>query len=235
MATFVLVHGSFHGGWCYSRVATLLRAKGHEVHAPTLSGLADRAHLSNQCINLDTHIQDVVSVLNYEDLKDVILCGHSYGGMVITGAAAQAPERIKTLFYLDAVVPEDGQSVLDLRGPEAALSVLAEAGETGTMVAPMSAHYFQVKPENIDWVDRMCTPHPIGCFVQKLRLTGREALVPHRTFILTERFTSPVPAESYAKVKDQPGWKTASIDCGHDVMVDEPELLAALLLEELDR
>jgi pimeloyl-ACP methyl ester carboxylesterase len=108
MATFVLVHGAWHGGWCYARVARLLRAAGHDVYTPTLTGVGERAHLAALSMTLTTHVRDIVNVLEYENLSDVILCGHSYGGMVITGVAAAAGERIRTLFYLDAFLPEDG-------------------------------------------------------------------------------------------------------------------------------
>lgn len=234
MATFVLVHGSFHGGWCYSRVATRLRALGHEVYTPTLSGLGERAHLAGQPINLSTHVQDIVSVIQSQDLSDVILCGHSYGGMVITGVAGQIGERIKTLFYLDAPVPENGQSAFDIVGPEGTLPVLEAAGETGTMVAPWKAEAFQVNSGDIEWVDRLCTPQPIGCYIQKLRHTGKEALVTRRTYVLCERFQW-LNHGFYAKVKGLPGWKAVSLDRGHDVMVDDPDALAALLLEEMGR
>jgi pimeloyl-ACP methyl ester carboxylesterase len=235
MATFVLVHGGFHGGWCYSRVAKRLRAQGHDVYTPTLSGVGERAHLAAQAINLSTHIQDVVATILNEDLTDVILCGHSYGGMVITGVAGQVAERIRTLFYLDASVPEDGQSLLDVRGPEAALSLLEGASETGSMVAPLSAQHFQVNADDVEWVDRLCTPHPVGCFIQKLRYTGKEELVTRRTYVLAERFGSPVTHAAHSRVTGLPGWKTVSLDCGHDVMVDLPDELAALLLQEVAR
>jgi pimeloyl-ACP methyl ester carboxylesterase len=234
MATFILVHGACHGGWCYSRVATRLRAGLHEVYTPTLTGLGERAHLANQSINLSTHIQDIVSMIESRDLSDVILCGHSYGGMVITGVAGQIGERIRTLVYLDAAVPEDGQSVFDIVGPERTLRMLAAAGESGLMMAPPGADFFKVSPENVEWVDRMCTPHPVASFIQKLSYTGKEVLVTRRTFVLAERYKS-VNHASYARVKDLPGWKAVSIDCGHDVMVDDPDVLTALLLEELGR
>lgn len=111
MATFVLVHGGGHGGWCYQQVARRLRAAGHEVHCPTLTGLGERAHLLNADIDLDTHIQDVVALMTFEGLEDVILVGHSYGGMVLTGVADRAAERIRELVYLDAAHPRDGESL----------------------------------------------------------------------------------------------------------------------------
>jgi pimeloyl-ACP methyl ester carboxylesterase len=235
MSTFVLVHGGFHGGWCYSRVAERLRAQGHEVYTPTLSGVGERAHLAAQPINLSTHIQDIVATIQVADLNDIILCGHSYGGMVITGVAGQVGERIRTLFYLDASVPEDGQCLLDLRSPESALALIEAAGETGTLVAPLSAAHFQVNADDVEWVDRLSTPHPVGCFIQKLRFTGKEALVTRRTYVYAERFASPVAHAVYARVKELPGWKAVAIDCGHDLMIDDPDKLTILLLEELQR
>jgi pimeloyl-ACP methyl ester carboxylesterase len=234
MATFVLVHGAFHGGWCYSRVAARLRAQMHEVYTPTLSGLGERAHLAGQPINLSTHVQDIVAMIQSYDLSNIILCGHSYAGMVITGVAGQVGERIRTLFYLDAAVPENDQSTFDIIGPELTLHFVQAAGETGTMVAPWKAELFQVNSSDVEWVDKLCTPHPIGSYIQKLRYTGKEALVTRRTYVLCERFRS-INHPTYAKVKDMPGWKTVSLDHGHDVMVDDPDAVAALLLEELER
>jgi len=127
MATFVLVHGAFQDAWVYARVARLLREAGHEVYTPTLTGLGERSHLAHHAINLDTHIQDIVSVFKHEDIADAILCGHSYGGMVITGVAGEIGERIRTLFYVDAYAPADGQSLLDITGAETALAFLDQA------------------------------------------------------------------------------------------------------------
>src|SRR5262245_44663374 len=116
MATFVLVHGGGHGGWCYSKVARLLRAQGHDVYTPTLTGLGERSHLVSPAVDLDMHVHDVVQVLHYEDLRDAILVGHSYGGMVITGVADRAADRIGKLVFLDAANPVNGQSLVDVTG-----------------------------------------------------------------------------------------------------------------------
>src|SRR6186713_1695218 len=117
MATYVLVHGGGHGGWCYQPVARLLQAEGHTVYAPSLTGLGDRAHLMSSAIDLDLHVRDVVAILESEDLRDVILVGHSYGGMVITGIADRAADRVGKLVYLDAANPVNGQSLVDVAGP----------------------------------------------------------------------------------------------------------------------
>lgn len=236
MACFVLVHGAYHGGWCYSRVAERLRARGHDVYTPTLTGLGERAHLADRQINLSTHIQDIVATILTEDLKHVILCGHSYGGMVITGVAGQIAERIRTLVYLDAAVPEDGQSIVDLFAPERTLRMLQAAGETGTMIMAPHADAFGVNAADVEWVNRMCTPQPLGCFTQKLRFTGKEASVTRRTYVLAERFRANIDNHGiYARLKTRPGWKLASLDCGHDVMIDAPDALTELLCEEAGR
>ncbi|MFA5884813.1 MAG: alpha/beta fold hydrolase [Acidimicrobiia bacterium] len=117
MATYVLVHGGGHGGWCYQKVARLLRAAGHEAYTPTLTGLGERSHLLSPAIDLDSHITDVVALLTFEDLRDVILVGHSYGGMVITGVADRASDRVGTVVSLDAANPVNGQSLVDVAGP----------------------------------------------------------------------------------------------------------------------
>ena len=235
MATFVLVHGGFHGGWCFSRVASRLEAQGHRVFTPTLSGLAERAHLASQQINLSTHIHDIVNVIESQDLQDIILCGHSYGCMVITGVASQIPTRIRTLFYLDAVVPQnDNESMIDIIGPERTMVFLGWAGKTGTMIESPGSKYCEVHGADAEWVDKMCTPHPVGCLLQKLRLSGKEDLVSRRTFILAERHNS-INHSTYARLKELSSWKTVSLDRGHDLMVDDPDTVAALLLEELRR
>src|SRR5262249_51762833 len=129
MATYVLVHGGGHGGWCYQRVARILREAGHEGSAPTLAGLGERSHLLRPDVDLDMHIRDVTAVLHYEDLRDVILVGHSYGGMVITGAADRASDRVGRLVYLDAANPANGESLVDVSGP--GILSTRPAGEVG--------------------------------------------------------------------------------------------------------
>lgn len=231
VATFVLVHGAFHGGWCYTRVVQRLREHGHDVYAPTLSGLGERAHFAGQAINLSTHIQDVVAEIETNDLRDVVLCGHSYGGMVITGAADRLGRRVRSLFYLDAPVPENGQSLFDIVGPARTQLMLGAAGSTGTMIAPFKAEFFNVHGEDAVWVEEQCTPHPIATFIQKLHLSETEPPARNHTYVLCERYKSS-NHETYGKVKDRAGWKVVSLDRGHDLMVTDPELLAGLLMEE---
>src|SRR6202008_2024813 len=171
-ATFVLVHGAWSGGWCYARVAALLRSRGHTVFTPTLTGQGARAHLLSGAINLSTHIEDVLGVFRFERLDNVVLAGHSYGGMVITGVADLAPETIKALAYLDAFVPEDGQSLFDINIP-ASTQRFIQGAETlgGLAVPPPSAAYFGVNAADAPTVDALATPFPIGCFTEKLKLS----------------------------------------------------------------
>ena len=132
MGTFVLVHGAWGGGWAWRpTVGALLREAGHEVFTPTLTGLGERAHLASPDIDLETHINDIVGVIEYENLHDVVLMGHSYGGMAITGVADRVPERLAHLVYVDAFVPEDGQSLADLIGPGTAEGMIARAQAEG--------------------------------------------------------------------------------------------------------
>ena len=181
MATYVLVHGGGHGGWCYQRVARLLRAAGHEVYTPTLTGLGERSHLLSADVDLDMHITDVTAVLHYEDLRDVILVGHSYGGMVITGVADRASDRVGRLVYLDAANPVNGQSLKDVAGPviEAArpAGAVIDGMELVLLPAPEAGLFYGVTdPDDVAWMADRLTGHPWKCFEQPLDLTNEDAL-----------------------------------------------------------
>ena len=231
MTNFVLVHGAWHGGWCYKRVARLLRRAGHEVFTPTLTGLGERAHLMNASVSLDTHIDDVLGVLRCEELSDVVLCGHSYGGMVISGVVEKAADKLRTLVYLDAFVPENGQSLFDLLPPEGADAMRANARQNGGgyKVAPLRAAYFNVNAADAAWVDAMCVKHPLACFEQKLVLTGARDRVPRRVYILASGWDSASFPPFAERFERDPTWRVCRIACGHDVMLDRPEELADAL------
>jgi len=235
MATFVLVHGAWHGGWCYARVAKKLRAAGHDVFTPTHTGVGERSHLNGRAITLTTHIEDVANVLKYEDLSDVIICGHSYGGMVITGVAAEMGERIKSLVYLDAFLPEDGQSLLDLVGPDMAMHFLGLVKSNGGMLPPIPAAAFNVNAADAAWVDRTCVPQSLLTFTEGVRYSPKVAAVRNRTYILATGYDMHVFDQFHEKVKKDPKWKAVTVPCGHDVMLDQPDQLAKLLLEEVGR
>jgi pimeloyl-ACP methyl ester carboxylesterase len=230
MSTYVLVHGAWRGSWIWKRVRRLLQAQGHEVFTPTHTGVADRSHLSAPSVNLDTHITDVANLLRWEELSDVILCGHSYGGCVVSGVADRVPERIGALVYLDAFVLENGQCLNDTIPPDVRSKRLAQAKEVGEgwKLPPIPAEEFNVNPNDRDWLNRQSTMQSLACFEQPLRLTGAINQIKNVTYILASEWSpSPFP-QFYEKAKAK-GWKTITIECGHDVMLDRPEELAELL------
>jgi len=230
MTTFVLVHGAWYGGWCYKRVARLLRQAGHEVYTPTLTGLGERAHLISRSIDLDMHVQDIVSVIRCEELSDVVLCGHSYGGLVITGVAEQIAAKIRSLVYLDAFVPANGKCLFDYSPAERSRQMRDDAAQNGEgyKITPIPAAAFAVNAQDAAWVDAMCVKQPLATFEQKLALRGRPA--GKRVYILAAGW-APSPFEQFAaRCKNDPQWQFVSIDCGHDVMVDRPRELADALI-----
>jgi pimeloyl-ACP methyl ester carboxylesterase len=233
MSTFVLVHGAWHGGWCYKRVAQLLRQAGHEVYTPTLTGLGERSHLMNRTIDLETHVRDIVNVIRWEELSGVILCGHSYGGMVISGVVEKIPEKIHALVYLDAFVPDSGQALMDFLPPEQAAGLAEDAKNNGDgyLITPFPAEFFKVNERDAAWVDRMCVKHPLACFQQKVVSTGAIARVTKRTYALAANWGPPQPFVAIAdRLKKQPGWKVVSLPGGHDLMLDLPQETAELLI-----
>ena len=231
MSAYVLVHGAWHGSWCWKRVRQALQSRGHEVFTPTLTGVGERSHLLSPQIDLETHINDVVNCIRWEELSDVILCGHSYGGCVIRGAADRISDRIGALVYLDAFVPDNGQSLYDCLPAEmrnAQLELAKTIGE-GWKLPPIMAEQFQVNAKDRDWVNRQCTFQPIETFRQPLKVTGAMERIRNVTFILASGWgPSPFPV-LFEKAKAN-GWQTLAIDCGHDVMLDEPEQLAQALI-----
>ena len=227
MATYVVVHGGFSGGWGWRDVANLLRGAGHEVFTPTLTGLGERAHLANPEINLNTHIQDVVGVLECEDLWNVILVGHSSGSMVITGVAEKEPERLSRLVYVDTAIPQDGQSWLDLLGPEMTQKLLEAAREKGDgwrIVLNPNPPRFQ--------------PHPLRTVTDPLEVNNPAARPIPRAFIhCTDKSAdSPLalawPAiDRAAEVARQQGWWYRTLPTDHSPHRTMPQELVALLLE----
>lgn len=232
MATFVLVHGAWHGSWCWTRVRRLLQQAGHDVHTPTLTGLCERSHLLSREVGLETHIADVANLLKWEGLSDVVLCGHSYGGCVISGAAHEQAERVSWLVYLDAFILEDGQSLHDTLPPdarEAQMDLIRREGE-GWKIPPIPAAAFNVNAADRDWVDRQCTPQPLATFRQPLSL--KHGLPPdaRKHFIYASGWGE-TPFAHFHGLASSEGWATSSIDCGHDVMLDRPDALAEELMK----
>jgi pimeloyl-ACP methyl ester carboxylesterase len=235
MATYVLVHGGGHGGWCYQRVARLLRSSGHEVYTPTLSGLGERSNLLSPDIDLELHVRDVVAVLHYEDLHDVILVGHSYGGMVITGAADRAADRIGRVVYLDAANPENGQSLVDVGGPiiesTRPLGAVVDGVELVLLPSPEAGLFYGVTdPDDVAWMADRLTGHPWKCFEQPLRLTNQSAFaaLPQYHIVCTSTLATRDPELMEKARADGRLWE---IDTGHDLMITEPAAVTEALLQ----
>ena len=175
MSAFVIVHGAWGGGWEWTPVARLLRTSGHDVVTPTLTGLGERAHLMSKDIRLATHVTDVVNHMKWEGLDGVVLCGHSYGGMVVSGVAEQMAGKIASIVFLDAFVPDNGEALSDLTGA-ATLDLLRAAQAKGDIGIPArTAASFNVNEKDRAWVDAMCVPQPIATFLDKMTLTGARA------------------------------------------------------------
>ena len=235
MATYVLVHGGGHSGWCYQKVARLLRAEGHEVHTPTMTGLGERSHLLSPRIDLDLHIEDIVSVLHHEDLHDVILVGHSYGGMVITGVADRATDRVGRIVYLDAANPTNGQSLVDVAGPIILMtrehSTFVDGVELVLHPAPEAGLFYGVTdPDDLAWMAERLTSHPWACFEQKLELTNEDALwaLPRYSIVCTSTLATRDPA---LMATYRGAGRLWDIDTGHDLMITEPRAVTDALLE----
>ena len=232
--TYVLVHGAFHGGWCWRRVEAILRAAGHTVFAPTLTGLGERSHLLTPEVNLSTHIQDIINVLAWEDLRDVVLVGHSYGGAVINGVADRAADRIGSIVYLDAVVPKNGQSTLDVQPPERRQWMIdrAASGDGWTQPANPAELYGVFDQKDQAWVDGKCTPQPFAAITQKLTLTDPPAArIAKKLYILCTDPPLPYMRQFYNEAVEG-GWNALEMATGHDAMVTEPEALADILLNQ---
>ena len=229
MATFVLVHGAWHGGWCWKLVAGALRRAGHEVYAPSLTGLGERKHLAGRGVDLDLHIQDVAGLLEMEDLAQVILLGHSYGGMVVTGAADRAAQRIAHLVYLDAFVPESGKCLLDYAVPERAARMRAEGEQTGFVTPPPMSLWGLTRPEHLAFVGPREVKHPYATMSQPLRLAKTPAMP--KTFIYCSSPATGSFDQFAQKYRNDPAWRFHELQTGHDAMLLMPEAVTRILLD----
>lgn len=234
MTTFVLVHGSGCGGWVWQKLTPLLRATGHEVYAPTLSGLSERAHLLHCGVNLTTHITDIADLLWYEDLSDVILVGNSYAGMVITGVAAKVPERLKVIVYLDAYIPADGQSEADLLPAPIRAARESDAAAHGGLIPPPPPALFGVTdPGLAQWVTARLNPHPWSTYAEPVPAGNAKSAALTRIFIhcVGNPVTTPdLFAASAAKAKAS-GWKVQELAAGHLAMLTAPREVAEILMD----
>jgi pimeloyl-ACP methyl ester carboxylesterase len=226
MAVFVLVHGGGHGGWCYQPVARRLQAKGHTVYAPSLSGMGEHAQNMSAKIDLDFQVNDIVQLLHSEDLKDAILVGHSYGGMVITGAADRATDRVGHRVYLDAAYPTNGQSLVDHAGPAILAARQGARVVDGVELVLFAGtdplgFYGVTDPGMIEWMKPRLTPHPWACFEQKLILRNEEAMraIPESHIICSITKLG----RDMELLNRRSGGRVWDIDTGHDLMLTEPD------------
>lgn len=235
MATFVVVHGAWSGAHAWRWVRPLMRAAGHEIFTPSLTGLGERSHQADPGTDLDTHIRDVVAVLHYEDLRDVVLVGHSYGGMVITGVADRMSERLAQLVYLDADVPLNGQSEFDLLPPEESAEYEAAArsrGDGWRIPPPFPDRMPPETPAAVAWAVERMSPQPLRTLTQALRLTRTEGVGLPRTYVLCSEGKEGQPVPGYVeRVSKDPGWRVIVLDAGHSAHVTAPDALADTLIE----
>jgi pimeloyl-ACP methyl ester carboxylesterase len=235
MATYVLVHGGGSGGWIWRRILPMMRAPGHAVFTPTMTGSGERSHLLRPDVGLDTHIEDIVQVLKFEDLSNVILVGHSYGGMVITGVADRALERIGQLVYLDASHPHDGESLTDLTPDIMAFAKqdLRKVNDTEVVLGPGTKAVESVSSKDseiLEWERSHRTPFPWKCFTDKLRLAHEAAVMKiPRTNINCTRTLAMRPADKRSRALE--GDRVWEIDTTHDLMVTEPKAVSEMLLK----
>ena len=215
MATYVLVHGAWGGGWKYARVAQRLRARGHTVFTPTLTGCGDRSHLLSGAINLTTHVTDIVNVIRYEDLSGVVLAGHSYGGMVITGVADRPPDMVAALVYLDAFMPEDGKSLFDLNIPKnMQMLSSAPARLAGCRAAAPGAEFFGVNEQDAARVDAARRPASDRVFTEKIRLTGKYRVGEKADLCARRRMCRAKARSSRSMSAPREGWEAHALPAG---------------------
>lgn len=198
------------------------------MFSPTLTGVGERSHLLNRDINLDTHITDVVNLFKWEDLDNVVLCGHSYGGWPVSGAVEIVRPKVSALVFVDAHLPEDGQQGSDISNGREEILAAADRDDISRRQKP--AAYFRVNEKDRDWVDSKLTPQPIGVSLQPIRLTGARDSVLRKAYVRARDFPSDPFDNAFAKARDR-GWRTYDVPGGHDVMIDEPELLARILVD----
>ncbi|MDP6429203.1 MAG: alpha/beta hydrolase [Rhodospirillales bacterium] len=232
MAKFVLIHGAWEAGWVWDWMAPRLRDAGHEVHTPSLTGLGARSHLLTPDVNLETHVLDVLGVLEWGRLENVTLVGHSYGGAVVTGVADRAPERIGSLIYLDAFVPKDGQSLTDLQAPERAkmMRKYAEDKGEGWYLPPFPADFWHVtNPEEAAFLEELSTPHPYATMLQKLQLTGGLEKIAKKTYVQATGYEPSAFPRFVAEAREA-GWPVEELNTHHFTMLSMPAETAEVLI-----
>lgn len=229
----VLVHGAWTGAWSWRDAARLLRKEGYDVYAPTLTGLAERSHVPPERVTLNTHIADIAGLLRYEDLENVLIVGHSYGGMVVTGAADQEIGRIAGMIYVDAFLPQSNQSLWDIVGPEQAEAQwkVAQAHDGGKSVPRPNIPSRGDAPV-AKW-GSMFTPQPIGCMTEKFVSVRapEQRTWPRRHYVLCAAYKGSAFQLLARQVRDDPQWEYSEFDAMHDVVRSDPALTASRILD----
>jgi pimeloyl-ACP methyl ester carboxylesterase len=239
---FVLVHPAWHGAWFWKKVVPLLRKRGHVVSTPTLTGLGERSHLARPEIGLETHVTDVVNVLKYEDLRDVVLVGHSSSGVVITGVADRAPERIAHVVYLDAFVPEDGQAVFDLVAPDRrqVFEGLVKAEGQGWLVPRFAPPPWETivreiwgvtDNDDVRWMLDRLVPTPVGHFKDPVRRRNPGAEELPRAYIRCRQWPNPRFDTHAEMARRTARWRYRELAASHHAAVTVPDTVTDLLLE----
>ncbi|QIB74268.1 alpha/beta hydrolase [Halogeometricum borinquense] len=234
---FVLVPGAWLGGWCWKYLTPLLREEGNEVQTPTLTGLGEREHLSHPNIDIETHITDIVNMLRYNDLTDVVLLGHSYAGLVVTGVAERVPERLSHIIYLDALVPmsDEPVSASEFYPPEEweSMKTAAEDHDGGWPLPDDHPGWVGIADEDTEWMQEKAVPHPLHTFRQPVDVDTQEVSVPTSYILCTQNGMDGSTLDMIRQLCEQRGWQLSELDTGHWPMVSKPQTLTRKLLEVL--
>jgi len=228
MSVFVVAHGAWSSGWAWRKMRPLMRARGHELFTPSYTGLGERKHLASPAVNLSLHVEDVINVLEFEDLFDVVVIGHSFGGLVATGVADQGRDRVSRIIYLDAFIPEDGQSLMDLLPAPARDAMVGAAHRAGDgwRVPPRDLPGDTAEDDRV-WASPRRVAHPIAAFQERLRLSGRP--LPPRAYIYCRRSDRDDRFGAFAARARAERWPYAEIDASHNPHITAPDELCTLL------
>jgi pimeloyl-ACP methyl ester carboxylesterase len=229
MATFIVAHGAWSAGWAWKKMHPRMRERGHDLFTPTYTGIGERSHLASAVIDLETHIEDVVRVIDFEGLRDVILVGHSYGGMVATGVADRCASNIAKLVYLDAFVPRNGQSLFDLQAEESRSRMVAGVREAGDgWRVPANPMPPDTSPDDLAWAMPRRMMQPLKTFTQPVRLTGAIEQLP-RTYIYCKKSApGDVFRQFTLRAESELGWRYCELDASHNPHITMPDTLAVL-------
>lgn len=226
--TFLVAHGAWSAGWAWKKMPPRMAAVGHRMITPTYTGLGEREHLANPAIDLETHVQDILGVIKFEQLEDFVLIGHSYGGMVATAVADRVPERICRVIYLDAFVPQDGQAMIDLLSGENATRVRAAAASGDGWRLPSNPIPADTAPEDAQWLQSLRLPQPLKTLLTPVRLRNGDTRIP-RSYVYYTRCSPGDPFRRFADRARREHWDYHELDSSHSAHITAPDALTRLL------